>query len=336
MKRTIKTSLTKSALSIFILLTLFYTSCEKADTSILIEEPAPVVPVVVTVDSSAVFTIPSGETPCTLPEEYPLFQLNIPLKSASTMALNVQVSKKGKWSVSTDTVEGIYFAGKGTFSDTGIVNITLVGSGTPSRVGTFNLRAKINNQARLLTVAVIDSNVVVEPVPVNAYFTGKLGTTDIVINAKPFYAPLMTATHDRVRYQAEIANSDIPTMGSLTIFKGVMSNHKSSTEADFKSFFKPGAYPLLLPPCQDTYKTNGVGLYYFDRLTNDSWLSVYSDSDQSGSSFKIVGVEDGYSGGNYFVRIKAKIDCEMRHIGSGAFKRLSGELVGHYVRQQPN
>ena len=295
------------------------------------EPPVPVVPI----DSSAAFSIPSGETPCTLPEEYPLFHLNIPLNSTTTMALNVQVTKKGKWSVSTDTVNGIAFAGKGTFSDTGIVNITLVGSGTPLKLGTFNLQAKINNQVRLLTIAVLDSNVVVEPVPLNAYFVGKLGTNDIVINAKAFMAPDMTASHDRVRYHTDISNVDIPTMGILTIFRGVMPNHRNSTEADFKRFFKPGAYPLLLSPCQDTYKTNGVGLVYFDRVANENWLSVYADSDQSGSSFKIVGVEDGYSRGIYFVSIKAKIDCEMRHAGPGGVKRFTGELVCHYSRQLP-
>ena len=83
---------------------------------------------------SSVFTINcTGATPVGT------YTVNTPLTSANTITLNVTVTQAGSWSVTTaPAVNGIIFAGTGTFANTGQTTIQLTGSGTPTPAGTVN------------------------------------------------------------------------------------------------------------------------------------------------------------------------------------------------------
>jgi hypothetical protein len=56
----------------------------------------------------------------------------------STITVSVNVTKTGIYSITTDTVNGIYFKGTGTFTTLGPTNVTLQGNGTPFAVGVNN------------------------------------------------------------------------------------------------------------------------------------------------------------------------------------------------------
>lgn len=60
---------------------------------------------------------------------------DVPLSAEEPLVLEVSVTKPGKWSATTDTVNGVTYSGSGTFSGQGNQMISLYGSGTPLEYG---------------------------------------------------------------------------------------------------------------------------------------------------------------------------------------------------------
>jgi len=59
------------------------------------------------------------------------YNTTVALTNANTIAIKVDVSKIGTWSLTTGTVNGMRFSGNGTFTNTGAQTIVLNGNGTP-------------------------------------------------------------------------------------------------------------------------------------------------------------------------------------------------------------
>ena len=57
------------------------------------------------------------------------------LNESHTVSLEVQVDYPGQWEIITETVNGIFFANAGIFTQKGIQTITLLGSGIPGETG---------------------------------------------------------------------------------------------------------------------------------------------------------------------------------------------------------
>jgi hypothetical protein len=86
------------------------------------------------------------------------------LTGANTVVLNVNVSTTGTYSITTAAVNGIQFAGTGTFSATGPQTVTLTGSGTPAAAGTNNYTANAGGTNTCIF------SVPVNPAPNQDYF----------------------------------------------------------------------------------------------------------------------------------------------------------------------
>jgi hypothetical protein len=68
-----------------------------------------------------------------------------PLVSTSnTITVSVNVTKTGTYTIGTDTVNGYYFRGIGTFTSLGVNTVTLRGNGTPFAQGTNNFVVSFN------------------------------------------------------------------------------------------------------------------------------------------------------------------------------------------------
>lgn len=65
------------------------------------------------------------------------FQEGQALTPADNLVLPVDVTQTGSWDALSDTLNGIYFTGHGTFVTTGPNTVTLTGNGTPTASGTF-------------------------------------------------------------------------------------------------------------------------------------------------------------------------------------------------------
>jgi hypothetical protein len=67
------------------------------------------------------------------------YSVNTPLvTTTNTLSVDVNVTKKGSFTIYTDTVNGYFFRATGIFTTLGVTTITLAGTGTPFTAGTNN------------------------------------------------------------------------------------------------------------------------------------------------------------------------------------------------------
>ncbi|MFN8289658.1 MAG: hypothetical protein U0U70_05355 [Chitinophagaceae bacterium] len=113
----------------------------------------------VTVTSPAVFTLSGAPTNCTTPVINGTYGKDVPLTTANTVVLNVNVTTAGSYNVTTTAVNGMTFSGSGVFSGTGAQTITLTGSGTPTTVGANTIPVTAGSSTCSFTITVVGPGV---------------------------------------------------------------------------------------------------------------------------------------------------------------------------------
>jgi hypothetical protein len=83
------------------------------------------------------------------------FIANKVLNDSNFLEVTVNVTQSGSFNVSTDTVNGYYFAGSGVIGTTGINTIRLKGVGTPSAQGTDLFTVKFDTTICTVAVSVL-------------------------------------------------------------------------------------------------------------------------------------------------------------------------------------
>lgn len=73
----------------------------------------------------------------------------------NTVQIQVNVSSTGVYSISTDTVHGIWFNASGNFAATGVTPVTLAGNGTPDAAGTWTYTVRFGTSTCTFTVTVV-------------------------------------------------------------------------------------------------------------------------------------------------------------------------------------
>ena len=104
------------------------------------------------VGGAATFTFSGAPGACTNPVITGTYQPGTALGGTNVVTIPVDVAVAGSYSVSTTTLNGISFAGVGTFTTTGPQTITLTGTGTPTAAGTFSYTPGTNGCAFVITV----------------------------------------------------------------------------------------------------------------------------------------------------------------------------------------
>ncbi len=94
------------------------------------------------VDSTAVFSLVGAPGNCSNVSPAGLYKKGIALNTANTITVDVNVTKIGNWSASTNTVNGILFSGASRFVTTGNQIITLQSAGLPAQAGTYDFVLK--------------------------------------------------------------------------------------------------------------------------------------------------------------------------------------------------
>ncbi len=117
----------------------------------------------------AAFTLQGAGAACMNAVVSGSFAKNQALTAASKVAVQVNVSTIGAYSISTNTVNGFSFSGTGNFSATGLQTISLRANGTPLNEGptTFMLTAGTNSCTFSATVT---TSTTPPPVPSNDHF----------------------------------------------------------------------------------------------------------------------------------------------------------------------
>lgn len=78
------------------------------------------------------------------------------LNESHTVTLEVQVDYPGQWEVMTNTVNGIFFANAGIFTQKGLQTITLYGNGIPGETGYTIVPVVVGNSACGFAVNITD------------------------------------------------------------------------------------------------------------------------------------------------------------------------------------
>lgn len=86
--------------------------------------------------SAATGSLGGAPNACTSASVNGSYTAGTALSSSNTVQIQVNVATTGAFSISTNSVNGLSFSQSGTFSTTGVQNVILQGSGTPTASGT--------------------------------------------------------------------------------------------------------------------------------------------------------------------------------------------------------
>lgn len=89
----------------------------------------------------AVFSIPSNCNAVV----HGLYDQDVPVDLSDYVTISVNVTTPGSYHISTDTVNGVFFANSGIFSAPGPQIVTLYASGTPQTAAPFSFNYSLNN-----------------------------------------------------------------------------------------------------------------------------------------------------------------------------------------------
>src|SRR5687767_4063346 len=313
-----------TALSAFIVLSITSCTKETATNNSVID------------DTLAVFSPLASDDNCIPLQVEGTYHVGTPLSNNEKVIIEVNVTRKGEFKYSTDTLNGYYFSTAGSFTDTGIHVITLNGHGTPQIAG--NSRFKFPKVELHQTIPVIDPTpVAAQPVPAGVFVKGKFGDQDINFTNLVATAdgPSAYTSGDTVSFSSFINTGSYPNYspgtGDLSLQKNYIYHYSNSTEADFKAFFAPGSYPISFTKCSSHIPSDGMWVAWVDDQS-EFWF-LRKDYDQEGSYFKILGNEDGYrTDGKYFVKVYAQLKCKLYHESTNEMKVIDVEISGYYVR----
>ncbi len=125
----------------------------------------------ITAPASAVFTFAGAPSACTLANVNGTYTAQTALTSSNAVAIQVNVTTKGAFSIQTNTQNGISFSAVGSFTSTGVQNVILNGTGTPTAAGTVSFTPTATGVTGCSFSVTIGSGVV-QPSPYSCNLNG--------------------------------------------------------------------------------------------------------------------------------------------------------------------
>jgi hypothetical protein len=280
-----------------------------------------------TVGGSAQFAlVPSGNS-CSDADVEGTFVAGTAVGMDAEIIVTVNVTKTGDWTYSTSLVNGFAFAGAGTFTTTGNQIISLMAVGKPIAAGTSKFNLNIGGATCYVNVPVVNTGG--SGTLSTFYYKATIDGVNYVqdVTASNGYEPgvSLSGQDDVVFGGGIIYSTQLPAgKTEFAIEKGVMHGYQSATQAQFKAFFPVGNVSYA-PASFST--GDGVKVYWTD-AAGESWETRDGPVDQTGSTFKIVSVQDYTDAGqNFYVIATVQFSCKLYN-SAGAMKPLTnGEAV---------
>ncbi|MDI3318757.1 hypothetical protein [Pinibacter soli] len=321
--------------TLFFALALFLFGCQKEVSEEHLDQGG-------TGNSTAVFSLVPTSNNCSDAVVSGTFVAGTALTATSMITVTVNVTTIGGWQFSTNTVNGYSFRGTGTFTQTGNQSIQLLATGTPAAAGNNNFN--LNTGSSICTVAVTvnaagsggGGNVGNATLYYKATIDG-VAYSEKVTDTNSFIAGSGLSGSDDVIFGGGIAFDDgngvpkPPTATSLDVDIGVLHNYYNCTDAYFRAFFTIGDHAYAKPnPMTDADK-EGVVVVWGD-ASGGYWSSQAGTGSQTGSTFKIISVEDARDiTGTLYLKIKMQFSCKIYNVNTGAAKTLTnGEMVAYF------
>jgi len=275
-------------------------------------------------NSPAIYNFTGSPGLCTNVFVAGIFQAGISLNITNAVTFSVNVSKAGKYAVTTSLADGISFSGAGSFSKTGVQMVILTGSGVPAVSGSFNFTPTVNGCS----------------FPVNVLAATSADSPDIYYEATIdgiHYKQTVTANNGYesgstvAGFDDAIPGSNIspsvqpiaPNQTQMAIIKGVLHNYLSITNSTFKDFFTPGDYPWVI------FGHEGVSLAWTDG-NGINWSTYNIPGTQTESNFTIISSEDAPALTGYHIKVKAKFNCKLYDVNGNVKTLSNGVYVGYF------
>jgi hypothetical protein len=183
--------------------------------------------------SMASFTLGGSPGNCTSAMLAGSYNAGTALSAANTMTVQVNVTTVGTYTISTNSVNGILFAAAGTFTATGLQNVTLIGMGTPTAAGTNNMNVTGGGSTCVVSVMV----------------NGMAGGAAYTLGGSPGGCTGATLTGDyTATFPLNTANTltiqvNVTTVGTYSISTNTVNGFSFSATG---TFTMTGAQPVVL------------------------------------------------------------------------------------------
>jgi hypothetical protein len=109
------------------------------------------------IPTAAEYTLTGSPNDCEAPSIYGEYFAGRQFTSSNTIQINVNVTVAGPWSITTDTLNGVYFSASGTFTHTGNQSVILNGNGRPDQPRNFHFSILAVGSSCTFTLPVINS-----------------------------------------------------------------------------------------------------------------------------------------------------------------------------------
>ncbi len=211
---------------IIALVALFFNACTKEYSY----EGTP--PNVASSTGTAVFTFGGSANSCTGIVVDGTYAPGVPVNSADSAVITVDVDSTGTYMISTNTLNGVSFNGSGVFASSGFQQVTLYASGKPGALGNYTFALGTNGCT--FTIAVTNPNSIDTSSKAAAFsFSGSPGACT---------APTVSGT-----YQQGIVLSSSNTVSLSVVVDSIGTYNISSAAADGILFSGSGTFTSTGP-----------------------------------------------------------------------------------------
>ncbi|RBL88092.1 hypothetical protein [Chitinophaga flava] len=311
---------------------LLMTGCRKEYSQ---ETTTPYNPTPSPSDGMAVYALVQQGSSCSDATVSGSYKTGTPTGDDAKIQITVNVTTPGIWAMSTGTVNGLRFTGSGNFTNTGRQRITLQASGIPVQAGvfTFPIQAYTSTCSVALTVTG-DS-----PVPTSEYYykmtvNGKDYTQEATDNNNYMATAEVIGDVDVLLGAGITWNANIPLPAGkteLVISKGIYKNYRTTSQQDFKNFFKPGDYTYATINGQ--VYTDGIIINWTDE-NGKTWDSFNGTTGQPGGTFTIISTEEVPNMIDYYVKVKMRFSCKLyNHATGDVINVTNGEMVSSFIKK---
>ncbi len=258
----------------------------------------------------------------------------VALDTSNHVTVQVHVSKKGAYTILTDTSNGFYFNAQGSFADTTPQTVILKGNGKPINAGNYRfITSKISGCNFSISV---DTLPIIEKYFYDVTIDGKRYQQTvgdgIIMRNRSFIGPIIIIP-SYIGTDGPYAIIDSSTNNDgLYIYKGFIQS-SNITLSGFASFFSPG--PQVFLPFSYSDNSNGISVNWNNidaEPVYDAWKSHAFPGTQTGSSFVITSVQTyADAQGRPIAKVKASFNCILYNERGESKVLTNGKFYGEFA-----
>lgn len=259
---------------------------------------------------------------------------DVQLTDSNTVAIKLNVTNKGAFVITTDTINGFFFSSNGRFTDTGLVTVQLKGAGKPVLTGNYKFLTSRTTGCNFTIM--VDTMPFVEKYYYDVTIDGKryqqtVGNGIIMRNTYSISSPQIITSYIGTEGPYAITDSSTNNDG-LYIYKRYIQS-SNITLNGLASFFSSGQQILI--PSSSSDNSDGISINWNNidaEPVFDAWKSQNFPGTQTGSSFVITSVETyADAQGRPIAKVKASFNCILYNERGESKVLTNGKFYGEFA-----